>query len=63
MKDKSLIIILAILSMTAFYPVIYVLSTVHSKRGFDIVFTIACLIATMFYKLTLAFDNIDIFVT
>ena len=63
LNERYFVIFLAFLSLTSFYPVIYVLINVHKKRGFDIVLTIAAVVATLFYKVTVAFDLEQIFIT
>jgi hypothetical protein len=62
-NDQYLILIFTFVSLLGFYPVIYVLGVIHKRRGFDIVFTAACIIANIFYKITLAFNMSDFFIS
>jgi hypothetical protein len=52
---------LGALSLLSFYPVLYVLATVHKNRGFEIVITIFTILTTIIYKVTLAFDISELF--
>ena len=61
MNERYFIILLAILSVSAFYPVVYVLIKVHKNRGFDVCTCICTAITTIIYKICLAFSMTDLF--
>ena len=53
--ERYLIVLLTIVSVMAYYPVIYALIKVHKNRGFDVIINIAIVVSQLLYKTARAF--------